>query len=310
MCLFELRDRVLMLPGLEKRRDLLQDLIKKAESEVASQLARYEKESRDVEQIKAGNFSSYLFRLVGKYEDKLEKEQREEINARLEYDRAVAYLDNLALEKEELVSRISALRAEDKIYREELDNKRAGLKNLDNNKAAGVRYVELEEERAEIISQITEIEEALRVAARAKSTAKEISKSLDSAEGWATFDILSRGGIISHIAKYSHIDEAEKNFNVLSALLRELKNELKDVHGLTAAGLSEISSTQRAVDFWFDNIFTDLSVRRQIKDNIEQVRQVLGNISLTETALNAKLKEKEKEFAGNRQAEEELLLSV
>jgi chromosome segregation ATPase len=268
-----------------------------------------EQESRDVEQIQKGSFSSFLLKLVGKYEDKLEKEQRDEINAKLAYDRAAEHLEYLVREKDELASRISALRADEKTYQAELADRRIKLK-LDDDKAAGIRYEELENERKAIVSQITEIEEALRAAARAKSTAHKISKSLDSAEGWATWDMFTRGGIITHIAKYSHIDDAEKNFSVLSSQLRDLKTELGDVRGLTASGLSGISSTQRGIDFWFDNIFTDLSVRSQIKDNIEQIRTLLGNISKTETALEAKLKEQEKEFEKNKKAEEDFLLSI
>jgi hypothetical protein len=112
------------------------------------------------------------------------------------------------------------------------------------------------------------------------------------------------------MAKYSHIDEAEENFNVLSHDLRKLKAELGDVEGLSVSGLNEISSGQRAVDFWFDNIFNDLSVRSQIKDNAAKIKSLIKNVDKTEAALKAKLREREKELVKNKQLEEELLLSV
>jgi hypothetical protein len=174
----------------------------------------------------------------------------------------------------------------------------------------GLRYKQLADERSAIVSQAAEIKEALRAVSRAMNTAGKIAKSLDSAEGWATFDAFTRGGIISHMAKYSHIDEAEQNFNVLSHDLMDLKSELSDVHGLSVSGLNEISSGQRTIDFWFDNIFTDLSVRGQIKDNAEQISLLLRNLESAESALNAKLREKENELAQNKQREEELLLSL
>ena len=90
---------------------------------------------------------------------------------------------------------------------------------------------------------MTEIREVMSAASRAKSTALSAQESLKSAQGWATYDAFTRGGIISHVAKYSHIDNAERNFSVLSSQLRVLRKELGDVAGMTTSGLNEISST-------------------------------------------------------------------
>jgi len=307
--LSELRDRVLMLPTLENRMMHLQKEIRTAEDEVAGLLRGYERERRDVEQIQKESLSSFIFKVIGKYEDKLEKERREEINAKLAYDRAVTRRDSLVREKEELSSRISVLRGEERTYQTELSIRRRELANKFTG-PEGARYAELENERKEIVSQITEIREALSAAARVKSTAQEAFESLKSAEGWATYDAFTRGGIFSHIAKYSHIDSAEHSFHSLSSQLRGLKSELSDVHGLTVSGLSEISSVQRTVDFWFDNIFTDLSVRGQIKDNAGEISRLLDAIDAAESALRAKLRAEEAMCAENRRREEELLLSL
>jgi hypothetical protein len=72
---------------LEKKMEFFKTEIRKTEREVSDLLRQYEQESCDVEQIQKGSFSSFLLKLVGKYEDKLEKEQRDEINAKLAYDR-------------------------------------------------------------------------------------------------------------------------------------------------------------------------------------------------------------------------------
>ena len=112
------------------------------------------------------------------------------------------------------------------------------------------------------------------------------------------------------MAKYSHIDEAEKTFHTLSSQLRHLRTELKDVQGLTVPGLNEISSTQRAVDFWFDNIFTDLSVRKQIKGNVGQISNQIRSVNTIESTLNTKQRQLESSLKKNRIREEELLISL
>ena len=308
MDISELRDRVYSLPTLENKMADLQRELNRARNEVSALLRQYERERGDVERLEKESLSSFLLKLTGRYEDKLEREQREEISAKLAYDRAAARLESLTQERDLLGQRIGELRADERRYQTELDNRRAELGRLTGQNAD--RYAGLEKQRKAIIAQITEIREAISAAARAKSTALSAQESLKSAQGWATYDAFTRGGIISHIAKYSHIDSAEQNFSILSSQLRDLKTELGDVGGMSAGGLSEISSTQRAVDFWFDNIFTDLSVRGQILDNAEQLERLLRGINATESALNAKLRECETELAANRRAEETLLVSM
>jgi hypothetical protein len=40
------------------------------------------------------------------------------------------------------------------------------------------------------------------------------------------------------------------------------------------------------MDFFFDNIFTDLSVRDRVRDDLESVRQIMGRINRVKTQLN------------------------
>ncbi|MCC8123092.1 MAG: hypothetical protein LIO58_06105 [Oscillospiraceae bacterium] len=304
----ELRDRVLTIPVLEKKLAALQDEMERANEQVSDLLSQFEQERRDVEKLQKESLSSFLLQLVGRYEDRLVKEQGEEIAATLAYDRAVTHLYSLTRDKETLASRISDLRVEEQKYYSELENRRQELANQAIEEK-GIQYAALAQARSSIISQITEIREALSAAALVKETAQSARDSLKSAEGWATYDVFGGGGIISHIAKYSHIDRAEQSFHTLSTKLRDFKEELKDVSGLTVLGLSEISEGQRAVDFWFDNIFTDLSVRRQIRGNAEEIDHLLTKISVAASELKAKLREAEEKLEENRLQEEALLLS-
>ena len=306
--LFELRDRISMLPSLESRLQFLSYEIKRVDVEVSKLLRQYRRECRDVERMQKEVFSSFLFKLVGKYETKMEKEQREEIAAKLAYDKAVTHLNSLVSEREEVSARILALQTEKQAYQIELDNRRGKFSGQQLTGSNGIQYAMLENERNSIISQITEIKEALNATNRVKSTAKTISKELNNADTWATIDIFTRGNLLQHAIKYSHIDSAEQNFHILSAQLNDLKNELNDVQNLSIPELTEISSTQRVIDVFFDNIFIDLAIQRQISDNANQITHLLNNINIIESALISKLKQKEIEFTENRQQEEEFLL--
>lgn len=302
MHVFELRDRIMTLPALEARMAAIQNDLQKENERVAVLLKKYEQESGDVLRLQKESLSAFLLRLVGKYEDKLEKEQREEINAKLNLDRATAHLKSLEIERDALASRIAALRLEEQAYHAELESRRLKL-------ATNMQYVKLEEERRNIITQITKIEEAQEAVAQTQNTAHSLLDSLESAQGWATFDAFTRGGILTHMAKYGHIDSACEKFNTLSNQLQDLCTELNDVQSLTIPSLNEISSGQRAIDLWFDNIFTNLSVRGKIVDNANQIRQLISNLNAASTTLEQKLEEAEKDFENNKKQEERLLLS-
>ena len=308
MNLIELRDRVLTLPALEKRKTLLVREIWETERHLSELLQKYKSESRDVERLSDKSFAGFLLKLVGKYEDRLDREQQEEISAKLNYDRMSVRLDSLTQEQEELSLRISALREDERVYRAELQKRREELKTR-LAEPDGIKLSGLEAERGGIVSLITEIKEAQSAASRAKATAIRAADALDSARRWATYDVIADGGILSHMAKYSHVDSAEREVSVLSSQLRSLKSELADVRGVAFAGISEISATQRAVDFWFDNIFTDLAVRDKITNNADDVRRVLGSIRSVEATLTRKLSEESKKLEENRLQLDDLLIS-
>jgi hypothetical protein len=305
----EMRDRVLMIPTLENRMEFMQKEIQEAKNEVINLLGKYERESRDVERLQKNSFSAFLFKLVGRYEDKLEKEQREEINAKIDYDRAVTHHESLKSEKYDLAKQIFELKTEEQKLHTEIDRRRQEISGkLSEEK--GIQLSRIETERKTIMAKIAEIEAAFRATSRVRFTANRIADSLSSAKGWATFDAFTRGGIITHMAKYSHIDEAEAAFNTLSHDLRELQVELGDVEGLSVSGLTEISASQRTFDFWFDNIFTDLSIRSQISDNEAEIDWLIRKIDSIESSLHDKRIERERELEANKKREEELLLSI
>ena len=304
MNLLDTRDRILTLPALEKRQTLMNEEIRKAENNVADLQRKHESDSRAVERLQNESFSAFLLRLVGRYDDKLEKEQRKEINAKIDYDRAVTHLEHLQSETKELTQRIAALKREEAAYQKELDHRREALADK-LTQPEGAKYAALASARQKIISQTTSMEETLKIVARAKDTAAQVRKSLGSAKSWATFDVVTKGGFITHMAKYSHIDKAEALFNILSHDLQELRAELDGT-----VWLAEISSGQRFVDFWFDNIFTNLSVRQKIADNETQIKQLQQHLTRLEKELHVRIQGKERDYKENRQQEEALLMGM
>ncbi|OGO79829.1 MAG: hypothetical protein A2Y21_08145 [Clostridiales bacterium GWC2_40_7] len=276
--LLEMRKNLASLPTLKERIQILQGKIKAAEDTVNGLLEKYKEESLDVEKLQKNSLSAIILKNFGRYEDKLEKESEEMLAAKLEYDKASVRVRELKKEKEESEKRLSLLLQEQKKYEEEL-GKREELIKSDNSSEVSLKYRELEAEQDALSRQLVEIEEAIRAGKRAMSTARSAMDHLDSAEGWATFDVWSKGGIISHLAKYNHVDSATDDFNRLNSQLEDLHKELQDLNLSGVASLDGIDSGTRTIDFWFDNIFTDLNVRERIRDDNDRVSGLFDKIS-------------------------------
>lgn len=274
----EIRNNLSTLPVLQERLERLSQQIHTAEGTVTALKRKYEAESQDVEQLMGESFTAKLLRLVGWYEGRLTKESQEELLAKIEYDKSCDRAAQLRTERDELSSRITLLNQDRQGYEAELNQRREEIEK-DKNAETYARFNEMEEQLNALARQIAESDEALRAASRVVSTAENALEELESAESWATYDVWSRGGLLSHIAKYDRIDQAQSSLNGLDSQIKDLMRELSDVNLQESIGFTAIDSTTRAVDFWFDNIFTDLNVRSVIQDNQEQLRALCGKIN-------------------------------
>lgn len=274
----EMRNRLAMLPVLKRRSDKLRSQVKEAEDEEKALLAKYREESMDVERLKAESLSVYILKTIGRYEGKLDKETEQMLAAKMEYDKAVEKLRELKRQRGETEDRLAALTQESRIYEEELEKREDYVRNNMASQAS-VKYREFEKEQDLLSRELAETEEALTAAERVVSTADTALGHLDSADGWATYDVWFNSGILGHIAKYDHIDNAEEAVYRLKSQLESLRSELEDINISEIVDFTGIDPTTRAVDFWFDNIFTDLSVRSRIREDGENLRMLRGRIN-------------------------------
>jgi len=307
--LFEMRKRLSTIEPIENKILMFDERLKAAEAEMKALLKKYEKESLDVQKIQKESLSSFILKTFGKYEDTLEKEKQEEMKAKTDYDKSAANLDEIKNEIAELKERLSSLRALEPEYRSELEKRK---KEIQHNISASGRqkYIRHENEMEELVRQRVEIEEALNAANQVLLTAQTAAGSLEKADSWATWDIWFGGGIITHSIKYSHIDKAEDCFNRLSAQIEILCAELKDVHEFAAQDFTNISSTRRAIDFWFDNIFTDFSVRSQVRENEERICLLIEQVTEIRNGLNEKLHGLSCRETEIKRQQEDLLISL
>lgn len=127
------------------------------------------------------------------------------------------------------------------------------------------------------MEKLIELQEAKKAAQEVIATIDVATSSLKSASTWGIFDILG-GGLFASLVKRDKIKDVNEDIQSVYYALNLLNRELKDIdeHFPT-----EISNTlgDNILDVYFDNIFTDLRVQGEIKQELTQLKELRSSIS-------------------------------
>lgn len=233
-------------------------------------------EQADVDRLEGHSLAAFFYGVVGKMDEKLTKERREAYAARVKYDAASRELSGLEAELLEREAEQRTLSGCESRYAQALRARGEALKAAGG--AIGAKILELEERLAELESQRRELREAVSAGEAARNTADAILSSLGSAEGWATWDLVG-GGLISDLAKHSHLDEAQRMVEQLQVQLRRFKTELADVTIQADLQIS-IDGFLRFADYFFDGLFADWMVLDRIGQSQSQAQETRNQIQL------------------------------
>ena len=103
-------------------------------------------------------------------------------------------------------------------------------------------------------------------------------KLLGSASNWGIFDIFS-GGAISSYFKYKKIDDSKKIIMNLNNKMDIFKNKLEYLNrNIDLVDFSEISSLNRFLDIFMDNIFSDFLAQNSIAENKKKLNVLKSRI--------------------------------
>lgn len=246
--------------------------------EVASRLKKLEKakteEEADVDRLEKGGLAAFFYQMAGRMEEKLDKERQEAYAARVRYDAAARELSALDRELGRMEAQLKELSGCDRRYQEALVARMQEIKAT--NSPAAQELVESETRVMAMKLRQKEIREAVQAGQAALETARQMQESLDDAEGWSTIDLMG-GSILTDLAKYEHLDQAQELAEQLQMELRRFKTELADVE-INPEMQVTVDGFLRFADFFFDNFFTDWAVRDHIVQAQEQVRKTQSQI--------------------------------
>lgn len=232
------------------------------------------KEQHDVEKIEGGSLASFFYNVVGKKDEKLDKERQEAYEAKVKYDLATAELqalnDDIVMAEYEYIQLLDCEKEYEEAFRKKLDY----IKSVDPDLCN--KLEELESNLAYVEQQNVEVQQAILAGQSALSASNDALERLDDAERWSNWDIFS-GGFFVDVAKHSALDNTQAAIELLQYRLRRFKTELADITIHTEINV-KIEGFLQFADYFFDGIFVDWIVRDKIHSSYESLQSTHDKI--------------------------------
>ena len=273
-----------MIKELRNQRDSLTAQVRELESIKLEEQA-------DVDRLEGRSLAAFFYNVIGKMDEQLDKERQEAYAARVKYDAAARELEGVEADLRRYESELSALRGCEHRYDEVLKEKADAIKAAGGSN--GEEILKLEERNAFLESQKKELQEAISAGNAALGTTQQVLSSLDSAEGWGTWDLFG-GGLVADLAKHSHLDEAQGAIEQLQSQLRRFKTELADVT-IQADMQVNVDGFLRFADYFFDGLFADWAVLDKINQSQSQVQNTKSQIASVLSRLDSMMRTLEQE---------------
>lgn len=263
---------------VHKEKTALQRLDENEKRYEAAQ-AWFEKEKADVEKLQQESLSTFLKRLVGNYNQQLDKEQQEQLTAKRELDLSLALfleareqLDSIQTAIQETTARIRQIK--EQLYQQNTDFREKSQTE--------------EFKRAELKQELVEIDEALAAGEKVLAGIDFALDDLDSADSYSTWDMFTNSSLILDMMKYDKIDKAEAKMNQLEQHLEIYTKELKDLSLDRLLSYEKFSGMSKTFDIFFDNLFSDWDTKSKIGRNIEMLEQLGFNVEELQTKLETR----------------------
>ncbi len=228
------------------------------------------KEQEDVEQLEQQSLSHLFYSVLGKLGEKVEKEQREALAAKLKYDQAVSERSEVDLRIRELGEEFVQYSDCQRVYDSLYEKKREHM--INSHSQTGEQILILTEQAKAAALNLQEITEAIRAGEAVCTQIDDTLNSLESAEGWGTWDLLG-GGLVSDLMKHSHIDDAKAKADEIQRRLSQFRTELADVRIQNDIHF-ETDGFGKFADFFFDGLIADWCMQSRIADSKESILNV------------------------------------
>jgi len=280
---------------------LEKEVIRKIELEKA-----LDDEDKDVKKLESLSITNIFYSILGSKDQQLDKERQEFLAAKLKYDECCHSVLMLEKDLESYKVSFSNLLDAEAEYEAVLKKKEGFILGLNNENSK--KLLEIMDKIPSIEAQKKELQEAIAAGDAARNELQFVVDSLESADGWGTWDILG-GGLLATAAKHSEIDKAKEYAQTTKIALMKFQNELADVDLAMDIDIN-IGSFETFADYFFDGLISDWIVQSKISDSLKSVCNVVYNVEDIIKSLRAKLTTVENELSSIKENMKSLIEEV
>ena len=253
--------------------------IEEARTRLETVRRRHALEEADVQRLDGITVSALMAAVRGTRTGELTRERAEEVAARFAVQSALERLRAVEARREEVDRRLAQL-GDTRVRREERTQEHAEALRSAGPGASSPGLERVLDELAAVRTERREVDEALDAGRRAATQLDAAARHLGSADSWSAYDTWFGGGLVASAVKHDRLDSAAARVTDAQEALADFARELADVGPASRLRTDlGISPTTRTFDVWFDNIFSDLSVRSRIKESSADVAATAASVA-------------------------------
>ncbi|WP_319995437.1 hypothetical protein [Trichococcus shcherbakoviae] len=256
---------MLQLGSLARKLFNAEENLSKYQEALEKATATLEKENRDLERLRNDSFSNTLLKLFGNFDRRYDKEYREIIGAKVEFDKAYAMKIAAARRVKEVEADIEEKKLRLRNIKEDVLRKHPNMNQVVSERQQQILAIQHE---------WRETNEAEQAGIAVLESLSDIISGLDAADVLSTWDLITDSSLILDFLKHDKLDAAEASLLHLEQTVYTFARELRDLDFVFESDLETISSTQRALDIFFDNLFSDWGTKVIIEKNIENLKKL------------------------------------
>ncbi|WP_413377143.1 hypothetical protein [Paenibacillus taichungensis] len=253
---------------------------------VQQRLEHLQKEQNDVDRLNSMTLSAFFYHLIGKKEDRLEKEELELMESKAEYDTACQMLTDIQEQRSHVQQELDGQR---QYQFWQSDYKVLWGKKENDLLEKDAELQQMAEDREHLSGELQELNEADREGQYLLDALERAEKALSSAGNWGVYDMMGGGMISTHI-KRSRMDDAQVAIMDAGRRLRRFQKELEDVKMAVHTEL-HLGGLLSFADYFFDNLFVDWMVQDKIRKAETQVKDGLSAVRSTLRVLKNEIRE-------------------
>lgn len=248
--------------------EILDNNLNKEEKELRYLERQLNKEKKQMDDLNKLSISNIFTSIFKNKKSKKENQEKEYLDAKVKCEKQLLIVNSLREKIKIKRNELDKIENCEEEYDKLMDEKINVLK-LQGDYFTKEKIRLLDEKLNEYLKINEDIRKTHKIGKNLLEEVKLAKHDLECSKKWGKVDMVAKDSM-SSIAKQNKIRKVKLKFENIEKLINQFNKELE---GIKINNL-EFSNITFAMDIFFDNIFTDISVQRQINDSIEDIERL------------------------------------